>query len=223
MAFRRNRRPGARGIWLPTESSRADSSALITTAATGFATSYAATPLIANDLDAPADPTTLASILGGSALDGLLAVTTKQGYLHKRTVGQVFVSGEEAAAGAQTRFAFFGIIVDRVDENGGLDNIAAWNPFSADSQQKRWLFKRYWEIAGSGAFGAPSLGWSNTQYGDMRSGPYIDCKSKARVGYGERLFLVYGAQNGASNSATSTRFTWFLRMFANPNTGPATR
>lgn len=220
---RRFSRPGARGIWLPTESSRAESSALVTTAATGFATSFAATPLIANDLDAPADPTTLASILGGTALDGLLAVTTKQGYLHKRTVGQVFVGSEEAGAGAQTRFAFFGIIVDRVDENGGLDNIAAWNPFSADSQQKRWLFKRYWQLEGSGAFGAAALMHSNTQYGDIRSGPYVDCKSKARVGYGERLFVVYGVQNGASNSATNTRFTWFLRMFANPNTGPATR
>lgn len=220
---RRFSRPGARGIWLPTESSRADSSALVTTGAVGFASAYSATPLIANDLDAPADPTTLASILGGTALDGLLAVTTKQGYLHKRTVGQVFVEAEEAAAGAQNRYAFFGIIVDRVDENGGLDNIAAWNPFSSDSQQKRWLFKRYWNLYGSGAFGQPAQQFSNTQYGDVRSGPYIDCKSKARVGYGERLFVVYGAQNGPGNSATNTRFTWFLRMFANPNTGPATR
>lgn len=216
-------RPGARGIWLPTESSRGESSALVTTAATGFAVSYAATPLIANDLDAPADPTTLASILGGSALDGLLSVTTKQGYLHKRTVGSVFVSSEEAAAGAQTRYAFFGLIVDRVDENGGLDNVAAWNPFSADSQQKRWLFKRYWQLDGSGAFGAPALGWSNREYGSLREGTHVDCKSKARVGYGERFFVIYGVQNGPGNSATNTRFTWYLRMFANPNTGPATR
>lgn len=208
MRFKRRRN---RGLWYPLTQSTAGATVTVTTAATGGNIVVTATPIIYGNLDEPAD----ATILGGGTIASL-GLTITQGYLVKRICGKIFASSEEAAAGAQRRYAFSGLIVDRTDQNGGLANIAAWNPFSEDSVQKRWLWRRTWALEGSGAFGAPALLSSNNQMGSVLDGPHCDCKSKARVTYQERLFLINAVQNGPGNSATNTKFVWHLRMFASP-------
>lgn len=198
----------ARGLWIPSNTSFSDTNALVTTGATAYGTQYFLQSPVGGDLDAPANLTSLASPTGS------LALVSRPVWMLKRIVGHVFCRAEEAAASTNYRFAFFGIIKDRVDETGQAD-ISKWDPFSPDSSQLRWLFRRTWMLEGGGAFGAPTLGSTNDQKGDVRSGPFIDCKMKARVEYGERVFLVMGVQNGPVAAATNTRFFTQLRIFAN--------
>lgn len=201
-----------RGMWFPLDTGFGVTKTLVTTAATGFAQSVQAIPLIAGGLDQPPN----VNVLAVATQAGGLALTLNSAYLTKRIVGSVFAWSNEAGAGAQARYAFFGIIVDRVTSTGVLANAAAWNPFGEDSQQKRWLFRRVWRLQGSGAFGAEALMSSNSQCGSVKDGPSIDCKMKARVTYEERLFGIFAVQNEAANSATNTQFAWSLRMFATP-------
>lgn len=113
----------------------------------------------------------------------------------KRVVGQFFTSAVQNESVAKHGIVTFCIFKDKVDQNGALANLEAWNPYSSDSDRKRFLFRRSWILQNeSGAIQAGSdinsADWphSNVEYGDVRSGPYIDCKMKTTIAYDENLF-----------------------------------
>jgi len=208
MAFRSRRRSGARGAWFPTTTNFQFGNTTVATAAvTGWDVSVAAVPVIAAGFDEPVNTATLTS---GTQTGSLLSVATRQTWTLKRLVGQLFVR----AVGSNPVVAFAGLVKTPVSETGVFTDLAAWNPFSESSIQRRWMFRRFWFLGRE----SDTNPWprTNAQYGSLREGTHVDSKVKARVEFNERLFLVLGAQHPSGTAAVATaEFFWNLRIFAN--------
>lgn len=159
-----------------------------------------------------------------------LADALGQGYLVKRIVGQVHVgvpNAEIAALGfdpARQNIVLAGVFVDRVDTTGAPQNLDAWNPFIEASSQKRWLWRREWNLTNpNGNAYVDNVAFldfplSNAEYGSVREGTVVDIKVKARVTYEERLFFLVAVAS-PSSSTTQVMEVFYrhnLRMFATP-------
>jgi len=186
MAFRRRFRRRFNGLWLQTPGGIALTTGI---GAGGDAPTIVSTTLV--DGNVPYNESTVPT---ASSNAGGIALQTRQGFQVKRIVGSVFIAGAESSlSSVATAIVTAGIFVERVDQDGTLQNFQAWNPCLQDSQQKRWLWQRSWLIGNAayetgtdGSFDTPH---SNAEYGDIRSGPHVDVKVGARVGYEEALFF----------------------------------
>ena len=202
--FRRNR-----GIWFPADQDTfAVSTVALATGAVAGNTAAVGSSLMGS-FDQPPDLAALASTTG------MLSVALGGAYMLKRVVGKVFAESSEAAAGGDGAVFFAGLAVDRVSSTGVVP-IANWNPFTENTAQKRWLWRRTWRLWGSGAFGVPTAFSTNYLSGQsVLDGPHIDCKMKARVTFQERLFMVFAMQS-LSAGVKNGLFRWHLRIFGNP-------
>lgn len=114
-------------------------------------------------------------------------------YLIKRIVGSTHIGiAREPAAYAQGVMVTAGLVVDRTDEDGVLQNLNAWYPLTEEAEQKRWLWRRTWRISNDNDI--YDFPFSNAEYGDVRSGPHVDMKCMARVTFEERLFFILAAR-----------------------------
>lgn len=89
---------------------------------------------------------------------------------------------------------------------GGAADAENYSPENPATQREPWMWKRTWILgnerryaAMSTAAGILTLGHSvypaaNSGYGDMRSGPQVDIKSRRRVCSDERLFVALSAR-----------------------------
>lgn len=200
---RRQRRPGSQGQWFPTVQSGAGTQ--INTA-TGLGTT-SLQAVLASGYDDPPNDTTLA----GATAAQLANVLRGNSYLVKRVVGSIFVSLSTAIEASATVLAVAGLVIIEQTTAGGIQATegARWSPFDEGSVQGRWLWRRTW-LLGPTAGGFPL---TNISYGDVRSGSHIDAKSKARIGYGERLVWVFNAQRRGGTTDVAVTFTPHVRLF----------
>lgn len=140
----------------------------------------------------PAVVGTLGLVPGG------LTLALGTDYILNRIVGKLFVSFiPDNQTNISSALVKAGIFIDRVNANGAdansLGGLAdAWGMFNESSVQKRWLWRRSWQLSNT-AYSNPLQGGifpvSNVYCGSAIDGPNLDCKAKARVTYQERLFL----------------------------------
>lgn len=204
MRYRRQRRPGSRGQWFPT------STASSTTIASSTAGTVALQPLISSGLDNTPDPNVT---FAGASAGQLGNALRGNSYLVKRIVGQVF-AGCDTNANTGITEAFFGLGVVEQTSAGGQQATepARWNPWLDDTAQKRWLFRRFWLFSGANTVWASGLN-NNTQTGDVRSGPFVDSKVMAKIGYEERLVMIFGARRIVGAAENNVTFIPRLRLF----------
>lgn len=214
MAYRRRYRRGSRGIWFPvigntfTQLSISENGSALTTADDTFRLLYGDTGYPINNI---------------TGFGTTLADYTTTAFLTKRIVGTCHAAiAQGADSDVVNALVGVGIYVDRVDQAGVPQNALAWNPFDEGGKQKRWLWQRHWILTNS-ANGpidqTTDFPHSNAEYGDIRSGPHVDCKAKARVSYEEGLFITCWARavewiNGVEDPDNTDILIWFnLRMF----------
>lgn len=221
--MRKRRR--SRGLWFPTD---AVGGAAGTTLADN-AVHQDATPFFDHELDAPTNADVLASSV--TAVGGLLPLLEQPGYIPRRIVGRIsagiqvdnYIGTDWGGSWAYTSLTppnihiHFGIFVDRVDQLGVLQNLAAWNPFDDSSLQKRWLFERDWwlnshvaydawkagQFSGSFTAGVPYHPDKTEDYGYLAQSGTVDIKPKVKVGYEERLFQQWTFQWVNQGDATT--------------------
>lgn len=224
MAFRRFRRRRSGGVWFPTSQTIGNPINVNPSRGGGdinLDIGLDASPIIDNSLDLPPFGSSAGAVTGG--LVGV--VGPGSAFLVKRIVGNIDVCALQGQAFDSHGHAFYGIFVDRVDNNGALQNLAAWTPNAAGNERKRWLFRRWWHLSNfsSTVLNADKIVTmtSANQMPSLNCNGFIDVKVKARVSYEERLFQVCAALPGSVPIAAGTEFrTSFyvknLRMFAKP-------
>lgn len=233
--MRRYRRK-SRGRWFPLITPALGTTLFSQTAAAAGSWQVATDtiPLIVNSLDisnvSGTGGETLAAVVGGGS-----------SYLIKRIVGDIHVDMYQGVASDSHCLCFAGIFTDRVTENGVLANASAWIPFAgagdtaADklsaqgSQLKRWLWRRTWHLGNPAPIGVMGSTVDNITppYGNgwsSKAASTLDSKSKARVTWEERLFMMFAVIGLSPNAATSfttaaAHFLPNLRMFATPTWG----
>jgi len=165
----------------------------------------------------------------GSALSGTsadLALAVGQAHILKRIVGSLHIGLKSFEfADVVSATVTCGIAVAQVDAQGVFQDLAGWDPELELGKQRRWLWVRQWKLTcpNPDPLKTPPYSWpqTNTEYGDIRSGPHIDWKGTAKVPWGSRLFLVYATQadfvdpEGAVNSEIWSEVQ--LRAYGYPN------
>lgn len=226
--FRRRRRR-FNGRWFPTVTT---GNGFVTTATRGVGSppeSKDIIPVIADSLDLPANILTVG--VASAPLPLAAAVGPGNSYLIKRIVGDIDISLEQNAEDDSHAFVGLSFFVDRVDNAGALQNIAAWQFFETGNgvgvlaTLKRWLFRRMFHLGNSAStvigadkvFPPYSTGWIAN---GMMSGGHIDIRGKARVSPQERLFmgihLLTGSAGVAEGISSTVQVSHNLRLFAKP-------
>jgi len=217
MAFRRRRR--FNGQWFPTQTNTGDT-LLLDQAEPGTHKLSVFQVLLGSEA--------INALTTGLSLStaGGLALATHHSYLIKRIVGQIFVGVQSVAGTPDTAIVNVGagLFVERGDV-GGTTLVAGaydvkWDPLNfANSYASRFLWTRSWLLSPGGD---PVEGFSqwpqtNAEYGDIRSGCHVDCKSKARIDYTSNLFLIYSAYiaglDGPSEGNLTVDIANNLRVF----------
>lgn len=209
MAFRRRFRK-FNGIWAPCVQQVELQRIAFPIGSTGGIAIQDASQILSGD--EPIDDSTAPTLFGGAS--GGLALATRQSFTIQRIVGKVHVAAE--FPGDTANWAAFavkcGIFVDRVDNTGVLQNLAAWDQFGESSKQKRFLWQRSWMLQNNFPLAVVSTQYpvNNASYGSLQDGPNVDIKVKARISYEERLFFLISvemAQLGTSPTATEFAIT----------------
>lgn len=170
---------------------------------------------ILNNADLPGTEAGLsAAVLGGGSVPW--GRIFQQELILKRIVGQVHVGlgqCEDLGAGTTTNpgscLVFAGLTLARVDYTGAnileassLDQLNPW--LQGDTEARRWIWQRTWMLSNANfvnariAAGEP--GWfsfpaSNAEYGDIRSGPFLDWKGTLKIPHDQRLVMVMGCDS----------------------------
>jgi len=142
---------------------------------------------------------------GHSNTSSLRDLTEGQDWLLKRIVGNIFVAaGPDSAPGGSTNadvwsslMVTVGILVARSqDDNPDSPDFTTndeFDPMAVNNAMNPWVWRRTWWL---GPPGEASNTWqgvlpnTNTEYGDMRSGPHIDSKVSRRITKEHRLWLT---------------------------------
>lgn len=207
MARRTFRRRGTGGRWFPV---RDLFSGFLSLAIPGNGdTILDATGLIAEGLD---DQIHNSGTLGGD-VHSLADVVQGTGYFVKRIVGQYHAS-VAPVPDADIEWnckvlLMMGIAVMDTDQDGVPNNLEKFQYASNDygAVMQRWVFQRTWMLSGNGNRSydgqypanaglttTERLPWGTWEGGDVRSGPHIDCKTKALVRPDQRMFLITQAR-----------------------------
>lgn len=139
--------------------------------------------------------------LAGGALtstSGDLSMALDQGHILKRVVGSVHLGlGSFSFYDVASATVSVGLVVAQTDETGAFQNLTAYDPELEESKQRRWLWIRTFKFtAPSTTPSDTNYDWphTNTEYGDIRSGPHLDWKGTAKIPWGSRLFIVYSTE-----------------------------
>lgn len=176
--------------------------------------SHVITPLIPQDVPTePADNSTLADIVGNEYVTERI-VGNVYGHAYQGAAG--------ATTGTIPGIILCtGIFVARADGDtpdepvgGGLaalsvdDSSRNYNPLDNATQREPWMFRRTWRLSTMLPIAEPinlqsfektaqqagrQYPQSTAGYHGLRTGPFIDVKSKRRVGQDDRLYLVTAA------------------------------
>lgn len=243
------RRKKVRGLWLPVVSNRdalghpgsdrIPYQGTVTKLSTGLDDSVITTftPLT----------TDAASWSGAVPTDSLdQGLGAQYGYMLRRILGHCYVAAE--AKNADTWGAIIvaaGILVADQDSStdapagvaqalplvsGSSDDEAfetrTYSPWTANSVQSPWLWIRHWLIGNNNTShaGAPQIGVGSNNFAfasSMKSGPWVDVKSRRHVKPGERLYFalsIAALEGDGTNTYAATTYVHVVtnfRMYGN--------
>lgn len=220
MARRSFRRRGSAGRWFPFVEGFSSTQTLVVEG-NGDAT-IEATALIASGLDD--QPNTVGAL--ATETFTLNDAVNGTGYFVKRIVGQLIATVDPVDnsdiitnLGASI-LLLSGIAVLDTDELGQPNNLSKYQYFADEwgATMQRWVWQRLWKLNVNGnrtwdsqypttvSLTYNTFPASNIAYGDVRSGPHLDVKTKCLVRPDQRLFMVHQTRllGGGENEVDRT-------------------
>lgn len=149
-------------------------------------------------------------------------------YICKRIVGSIWAAYNTPVANTPAScIVTVGIFVARVDSAIPILPIGAavpadlqenYSPLGMNNAREPWMFHRSWMLGQPNSTSVTlnpfrNAPITNADYGELRSGPHVDCKSARRIRGDERLFIACQATNIIGDGAATgdVIVQWSLR------------
>lgn len=179
------------------------------TAGTPLRSQAVVSPLI---LDRPQEPTDL--VTQNPSLSDIVGSE----FICKRIVGSVFAAYNTPASSTPTSaLVTCGIFVARADDlvpnlpagaATAAEVLSNFSPANLNNAREPWMWHRQWLLGNPNSTTAGTLPFrnapiTNMDYGELRSGPHVDCKSVRRVRQDERMWFAAATTNLIGDGATA--------------------
>lgn len=170
-------------------------------------------------LDRPQEPTDL--VTQTPSLSDIIGSE----YIIKRIVGSCFAAYNTPISQTPTScIVTVGLFVARADDlvpslpagtGTAADIKANFSPASLNNVREPWMWHRQWLLGNPNSTTVGTLPFrnapiTNMEYGELRSGPHVDCKSVRRIRQDERLWIAGSTTNllgdGAATGDVSIQF-----------------